>query len=65
MQTSVYIKIFRKCFFKGEDIFTLFKSYVLQVYPWVHTVKYKISISSDNNIQEDPVQTFWKINMIT
>lgn len=50
MQIAVYIEIFRKHFFKNEDIFTLFKSYLnhtLQVYPWVNTIKYKISISSD------------------
>lgn len=47
MQIAAYIKILRKHFFKDEDVFTVFKSYLLQVYPWIHTVKYEISISSD------------------
>lgn len=33
MQISVYIKIFRKHFFKDENIFTVFKSYLLQMHP--------------------------------
>lgn len=47
MQIVVYIEMFRKHFFKDEDIFTLFKLYSLQLYSRIHTVKYKISISSD------------------